>query len=72
MDRADRERLEKATAAHTTAQEKADAALNKRDGIAADLADKGATYAVLAAAMGISVDGVTYVLRKVRRARSAA
>jgi hypothetical protein len=70
MTDAEKKRLEKATAAARTAQEKADQALAKRDDLATDLADKGATYQELADAMGITVDGVTYVLRKVRRARA--
>jgi hypothetical protein len=71
MTPAEKKRLEKATEAARTAQEKADAALAKRDDLATDLADAGATYQELADAMGITVDGVTYVLRKVRRARAA-
>lgn len=70
MTPAETKRLEKATEQARTAQEKADAALAKRDDLATDLADQGATYAELATAMGITVDGVTYVLRKVRRARA--
>lgn len=72
MTPAEKTRLEKATAAATKAQADADAKLAKRDDIATDLADAGATYQELADAMGITVDGVTYVLRKVRRARQRA
>lgn len=63
-------RLERKTQAARTAQEKADAKLQERDLKAADLADKGVRYQDLAKAMGITVDGVTYVLRKVRARRS--
>lgn len=64
------ERLKRATHRATMAQTKADAELAKRDDLATDLADRGARYSDLAAAMGITTDGVTYVLRKVRRART--
>lgn len=70
MNAAEKKRLEKAADAATKAQADADAKLAKRDALATDLADAGATYQELAAAMGITVDGVTYVLRKVRRARA--
>lgn len=63
-------RLTKATTAAQTANQKAEDALAKRDAIAVQAADAGVTYARLAEAMGITVDGVTYVLRKVRRART--
>lgn len=61
--------LKRKTDAAKNAQAKADQALASRDDLATDLADKGVTYGALAEAMGITVDGVTYVLRKVRRAR---
>lgn len=64
--------LVQATKAAQKAQTEADEKLTRRDQIAADLADQGETYAALAQAMGITVDGVTYVLRKVRKARRAA
>ena len=64
-------RLERKSAKARDAQKKADAALQDRDAKAADLADKGVRYQDLAKAMGITVDGVTYVLRKVRRARAS-
>lgn len=70
MNPAEKKRLEKATEKARTAQDKADAALAYRDDLATDAADDGATYQELADAMGITVDGVTYVLRKVRRARA--
>lgn len=54
------------------ARDKADAELAKRDNLATDLADAGTTYAELAECMGITPDGVTYTLRKVRRARTLA
>lgn len=62
-------RLEQAAEAAKKAQDTADQKLAKRDTLATELADQGAKYADLANAMGITVDGVTYVLRKVRRAR---
>lgn len=71
MTPAETKRLEKATEAAKKAQVDADARLAKRDDLATDLADAGATYQELADAMGITVDGVTYVLRKVRRQRLA-
>lgn len=71
MTPTERRRLIAATERATAAQEKADDLLNKRDDVAADLAAKGATYAELAACMGITVDGVTYVLRKVRARRAS-
>lgn len=62
-------KLERHTAKAKTAQEKADQALQTRDDLATDLADQGVRYQDLATAMGITPDGVTYVLRKVRRRR---
>ena len=70
MTPAEKKRLEKATEAARKAQADADAKLEKRDNLATDAADDGATYQELAECMGITVDGVTYVLRKVRRARA--
>lgn len=61
-----------ATRVAVDAQAVADEKLNRRDDIAADLADRGVKYADLAEAMGITVDGVTYVLRKVRARRAKA
>lgn len=71
MTAAERAKLIEQTKRAATAKEKADQALAKRDELATDLADAGATYAELAECMGITVDGVTYSLRKVRRARAA-
>lgn len=48
------------------AQAKADAKLEERNELAAKLADGGARYQDLATAIGITVDGVTYVLRRAR------
>ena len=59
-------RLERKTKAARDAQAKADAKLRERDDYAHELANGGVRYQDLAAAMGITVDGVTYVLRKVR------
>lgn len=64
------DRLERRAKAARQAQEKADKALADRDDLAAKLADQGVKYADLAKAMDITVDGVTYVLRKVRLRRS--
>lgn len=63
-------KLERRTAKARTAQEKADAALLDRDELATDLADQGVRYQDLATAMGITPDGVTYVLRKTRARRA--
>jgi hypothetical protein len=63
-------KLERRTEDAKKAQALADAKLAERDELATTLADRGVKYADLAAAMGITVDGVTYVLRKVRRART--
>ena len=71
MARATIKALEAAAGAARKAQETADAKLARRDAMAAELADAGTNYRALAAAMGITVDGVTYVLRKVRRAQAA-
>lgn len=60
------ERLAKKAQAARDAQTKADLKLKERDAYAAELADNGIRYQDLAKAMGITVDGVTYVLRKVR------
>lgn len=48
------------------AQAKADTRLEERNELAAKLADGGARYQDLANAIGITVDGVTYVLRRAR------
>lgn len=61
------DRVKKAAEVHRAAQQRADQALAKRDQLAAKAAGEGVTYGALATAMGITVDGVTYVLRKVRR-----
>lgn len=63
-------RLATKTTQATEAQKKAVAKLAERDNLAADLADKGARYQDLADAMGITTDGVTYVLRKIRKGRA--
>lgn len=63
-------RLAEASAMARQVQAEADARLAKRDEMAADLADQGVKYADLAQAMGITPDGVTYVLRKVRQRRA--
>lgn len=65
-------KLERKAAKARADQAKADASLAERDDYSATLADQGVKYADLAAAMGITVDGVTYVLRKVRQRRRAA
>jgi hypothetical protein len=62
--------LENAARVARTAQTVAEEKLEKRDLIALELADRGVKYLVLAAAMGITTDGVTYVLRKVRKGRT--
>jgi DNA-directed RNA polymerase specialized sigma24 family protein len=54
------------------AQEAVDVALQKRDAAALSLANRGHHYQELAEAMGITVDGVTYVLRKARKAQQTA
>lgn len=64
-------KLERKTKAARDAQTKADTKLTERDELAADLAEKGIRYVDLASAMDITVDGVTYVLRKVRLRRAA-
>lgn len=64
-------RLERKTTAARDAQTRADAKLTERDDLAADLAEKGIRYVDLASAMDITVDGVTYVLRKVRLRRAS-
>lgn len=63
-------RLARKTSQATDAQKKADQKLLERDEKAATLADQGVRYVDLAEAMGITVDGVTYVLRKVRQRRA--
>lgn len=63
-------KLERKAAKARADQAKADASLAERDDYSATLADKGVKYADLATAMGITVDGVTYVLRKVRQRRA--
>lgn len=70
MAKATLKTLESASAAHLKAQKTADEKLARRDTIALELADAGTTYADLAGAMGITPDGVTYVLRKVRSRRA--
>lgn len=69
MNATDRRKLTTATERAQRDKVKAEESLAKRDDLAADLADKGASYADLAEVLGITQDGVTYVLRKVRRAR---
>lgn len=64
-------RLAGKTTKAKTAQEKAERALTERDELATDLADQGVRYQDLAEAMGITQDGVTYVLRKVRARRQS-
>ncbi len=71
MNARERRTLEAATDRAQRDKERAAASLEKRDLLAADLADKGASYSDLAEAMGITQDGVTYVLRKVRAARAS-
>lgn len=63
-------RLQEESAMARQVQAEADSRLAKRDETAADLADQGVKYADLAKAMGITPDGVTYVLRKVRKRRA--
>ena len=63
-------RLERKAKAARDAQAKADAKLQERDDKAADLADAGLRYQDIASAIGITVDGVTYILRKVRKRRA--
>lgn len=63
-------RLARKASQATDAQKKADQKLLERDEKAATLADQGVRYVDLAEAMGITVDGVTYVLRKVRQRRA--
>jgi hypothetical protein len=70
MTPTERRHLIEASERATRASEKAAELLAKRDALATELADKGAKYAELAECMGITPDGVTYVLRKVRRANS--
>ncbi len=62
--------LEHAAREAREAQTGADDRMAERNALAAKLADSGVKYAALASAMGITVDGVTYVLRRVRRART--
>lgn len=71
MNAAERKKLTAATERAQRDKVKAEESLAKRDDLAATLADKGASYADLAEVLGITQDGVTYVLRKVRRSRTA-
>lgn len=59
-------RLTAKSKAARDAQAKADTRLEERNTLAASLADKGVRYQDLANAIGITVDGVTYVLRRAR------
>lgn len=72
MNATERRKLTAATERAQRDKVRAEESLAKRDDLAADLADKGASYADLAEVLGITQDGVTYVLRKVRRARASA
>lgn len=61
------DRLARKASAAAKAKAKATDTLRERDQLAAELADAGVKWADLATAMGITVEGVTYVLRKMRR-----
>jgi len=70
MNATERRKLTAATERAQRDKVRAEESLAKRDALAAELADGGASYADLAEVMGITPDGVTYVLRKVRRTRA--
>lgn len=69
MAKATLKTLTAAAEALAKAQGAAEQKLARRNAIAAELADAGVKYDDLAKAMGITPDGVTYVLRKVRATR---
>lgn len=46
---------------------KAEGDMERRNVLVRDAHDAGATYAQIAEVLGITVDGVTYVLRRMRR-----